>query len=597
MFKKIRKWVSIKKDQNARGLLLIGIVGFNVCLWFFSSILAFILAPGTYESVARALWESGITWMLEPGFYDPSVAYSIRIISIVVILTSMITFSGGIIGYVASLFSSIIETARQGKGKMYIYDHILILNWNNKALELIADYRYDEQTTNIVVLSGDDKEEIDKAIKRKLYDTGKHQAKMKLNVIVRQGEVFSKSDLMDVCIEDAKTIIILSDEDLGAIDAEKHSDILAMKTLMLVSNLNIKPEQTIIVEVKQQQTINLIKDKIGVNKELKDQIIPILPDELMGRLIAQTILMPDLNWVYQELFSFEGAEFYTVDGIEAEDYITQYPYAIPIYTHDNRLYVLSENEKQMMLKRDKPLSSYQKLEINNKTRYQDKTLLIFGKNNKLEYILDSIRLYERENKTKINVSFIESNEASDIELHTKDLEKIDTILILSNDYLEPKHYDSDVLVTLLMTQEIAKKHHAEIVIELLDPRHFDIAQSYNIKNTIISNEYISRLITQLSKNRHLYFLYEDLLTYDPEDSLEETYEVYAYKAKDIFQNPLPMSFSSKAEFIYSCYMSGNKNYMMIGWIQNGVIEIFKGNLDQKKDMVIHPDDTIITICK
>ena len=56
-----------------------------------------------------------------------------------------------------------------------------------------------------------------------------------------------------------------------------------------------------------------------------------------------------------------------------------------------------------------------------------------------------------------------------------------------------------VLVTLLTIQDLASKHQAEVIIELLDPRHYDIAQSYRIDNTIVSNEYISRMMTQLSK--------------------------------------------------------------------------------------------------
>ncbi len=78
------------------------------------------------------------------------------------------------------------------------------------------------------------------------------------------------------------------------------------------------------------------------------------------------------------------------------------------------------------------------------------------------------------------------------------------------------------------------------MIRLLDPRHVDIAQGYNIKNTIISNKYISRLMTQLSKDRYLYPLYEDLLTYDEDDAEDETYEVYTYR-QSIFENPLPLT--------------------------------------------------------
>jgi len=597
MFNKIRQWISIKKHQNARLLLLFGIIGFNVLLWFFSSIIAFVISPGSYVDVIEALWSSGITWMLEPGFYDPSMDVPIRVISIIVIITSMITFSGGIIGYVASLFSSIIENSKQGKGKLFVYDHILILNWNTKALELIADYRYDDATTNVVILSNCDKNEVEEAVKRKLYDVDNQRNNKKINVIIREGDVFSKSDLMDVCIEMARTIIILSDEEgVEAIEG-KHVDIQVIKTLMLVANLNIKPVQTIIVEVKQEKTVEIIKDKIELNLGFKNQIFPILPDELMGRLIAQTILMPDLNKVYEELFSFEGAEFYTMEETNGDQYAQTHNRAIPIYNLKGQLYLMAACESDLYAEREEPLMHYKKLTMNTETRYQDRTIVIFGKNNKLRFILDSIRLFERENNTKVDVVLVESNEADVIEKRIKTISKIDTILILSTDYLEPRKFDSDVLVTLLMIQEIAKTHQAEIVIELLNPRHFDIAQSYNIRNTIISNKYVSRLITQISKNRYLYALYEDLLTYDPEESTEQTFEVYSYLAKDIFMNEFPLKFSSRADFVYSCYKSGEGDYIMIGIIRNGEMELFKGNLDEAYEFEVLPYDSIITICK
>lgn len=166
----IKRYLSIAKEKHTRMLILLVIVGFNILLWFSSSLLAYILSPNHYGDILSALWQSGITWMLEPGFYDPAVDYSIRVLSIIVILTSMITFSGGIIGYVASLFSSIIENAESGQSELYIYDHILILNWNPKALELITDYCFDDETTYIVVLSSHEKKTIEMDIEKKLYD-------------------------------------------------------------------------------------------------------------------------------------------------------------------------------------------------------------------------------------------------------------------------------------------------------------------------------------------------------------------------------------------------------------------------------------------
>lgn len=317
----------------------------------------------------------------------------------------------------------------------------------------------------------------------------------------------------------------------------------------------------------------------------------------MGRLIAQTLLMPTLNKVYHELLSFDGSEFYTVANQDARTFMETHHQAIPIYSKDNLLYVLAESKSDLNKIRENPLSTYRKLTIKDQSRYQDKHILIFGKNRKLPFILDSIKLYELENKTHIDVLLIDSNDSKDIEKTTEKMTCIDHILILSEDDLDREQYDSDVLVTLLKTQSLAKKFNAEIIIELLDPRHFDIAQSYNVKNTIISNEYISRLMTQLSKNRMLYDLFIDLLTYDSEHSEEESYEVYAYQAKHVIEIELPLSFNSVAEAIYSFYMSGNQEYIFIGLMRDSKLRLFKGDFDQKEILTIEPDDYLVVICK
>ena len=590
----IKRYLSIAREKHTRGLILLVIVVFNILLWLVSSLLAYLLSPGQYGDVLSSLWNSGITWMLEPGFYDPTVDTSIRILSIIVILTSMITFSGGIIGYVASLFSSIIEDAETGQSKLFIYDHILILNWNPKALELIVDYCYDDNTTHIVVLSSHDKKEIEAEIAKKLYDQkDKHQ---KIEVIVRQGDVLSRKDLLENHIETSKTIIILDDETTEIIN-DKHQDIFAIKTLMLLNQFDIKPEQTIIVEINSALSKHMIDTYISKNMKLSDQLVTILPDELMGRLIAQTILMPALNDVYAELFSFKGAEFYTIPKVDALEYMKSHNKAIPIYTLGNDLFVMAESFKATSEVRTTPLTDHQHITINDQSRYHERHLVVIGKNNKLPFILESIQYYERENQTKVHITHIEEVGVNDIFSALDHIEKIDTILILSDDKLEVKDYDSDVLITLLLTQDIVKKHNADVVIELLNPKHYDIAKCYNVTNTIISNEYISRIITQLSKNRALYPLYMDLLTYDPEDAEEETYEVYAYKAGDIFGGDFPKQFNSPAEFIYACYQSSQGSFVVIGLYQSTQKVIFKGNLDERQSIVIEPFDTIIAICK
>lgn len=147
-----------------------------------------------------------------------------------------------------------------------------------------------------------------------------------------------------------------------------------------------------------------------------------------------------------------------------------------------------------------------------------------------------------------------------------------------------------------MAQEIVKKHQAKIVIDLLDPKHYAIAKSYHVTNTIISNEYISKMMTQLRKNRFLFPLYQDLLTYDGEGA-EKSYEIYAYQTKDVFNYKFPLSFHAKSDLILSIYKSSNNQFKVIGIVKDGITQIFKGNLNQKDEIILNETDSIFMICK
>jgi len=594
MLTRFKKWLSITRSQNARLLLLLGIILFNVMLWLVSSLITYLIEPDLYGSIASSLWNSGITWMLEPGFYDPSVSVPVRILSIVVIITSMITFSGGIIAYVANLFATIIEGSQKGKNSIFIYNHILILNWNSKALELIADYRFDDDTTDIVILSDYDKSIVEAQIKRKIYDVKEKSLFKKMHIIVKEGDVYSTQDLDNVSLGSAKTIIILADEEKKAEERLDNPDILQIKSLMLIANCILKPEQTVIVEIKNEKSLTLIRDKIAREHNLENQIIPIISDEMLGRLIAQTILYPRLNQVFQELLSFEGMEFYSIKQGNLDAVLKENPYLIPAFSLNEVLYVLADSEKKLNAKRLEPFSLNKKIKIIKERKYPEHSVVIFGKNNKLPYIVDSLSWFEKDADTKVNVTVVPANDPETIKTHLAGIDRIDTILVLSDDGLDTKDYDSDVLVTLLMIQDLAKSHNAKIVLELLNPKHYDIAKSYNIENTIVSNQYLSRIITQLSKNRDLFPMYYELLTYDADNS---SHEIYVFTADTVIAESFPVTFSSFAELINAIYYGSRQEYMPIGVIHDNVLDIFSGDLDHNKKIVIEATDDLVVICK
>jgi hypothetical protein len=296
------------------------------------------------------------------------------------------------------------------------------------------------------------------------------------------------------------------------------------------------------------------------------------------------------------LFSFSGAEFYSEKETPLDEYLKLHNKAIPIYNYKGLTYILAEKEKYLSSYRSVPLTSYKKLDIMQGNIRKDKTVVIFGNNNKLKYILKSLELYELDSGSKVNCTVINNNDAKTIDESIKNIKKIDSILILSSIDKEDKDYDSDVILTLLMIQDIAKLHKADIIIELLDPKNYNIAKNYNIRNTIVSNKYISKIITQLSKNSSLYHLFVDLLTFDTNKD-EETYEIYTYSVDSLFKDTNDLSFSSVSELINSCYFSSNGAFLIIGIVLDKQTRIFKGDLDKEENIHLKKDDMLIAIAK
>ncbi|MCK7484280.1 MAG: hypothetical protein MZU97_01055 [Bacillus subtilis] len=186
-------------------------------------------------------------------------------------------------------------------------------------------------------------------IENKLYDLKKQAKNQKLNIVVIKGNIFSKQVLDRVCIAAAKTILIFSDEgSLEEVDGY-HADITAIKTLMLVG-ISPNPDQTIIVEIRRGKTRSLIHEQFNQQRDGFARVIPLLSDELMGKLIAQTVFYPELNEVYAELMSSEGAEFYPTANADPLDYLKTHNHAVPLYSGNGKLYVVMAHDADVFKK-------------------------------------------------------------------------------------------------------------------------------------------------------------------------------------------------------------------------------------------------------
>jgi hypothetical protein len=200
------------------------------------------------------------------------------------------------------------------------------------------------------------------------------------------------------------------------------------------------------------------------------------------------------------------------------------------------------------------------------------------------------------------------------------------ILILSDDTVPSEDLDASALTYLVYVQDIMSQRkekyggkdieRIDVVVEILNPKNYDVVHSYSVDNVVISNRYISKMITQIGEKEALFEFYQDILTYDTgENAQEKNYiskELYIKRAGDVFSGGLPGPCTA-AELIRAVYRSvkeiGEENTAIVlgyfpanptpeFYIENNLepgdiaMQIFAG--DQRKiKLLIQPDDKLI----
>ena len=648
MIRKLKEWYSISITKHTKVFLFFGILLINVVFIVISAsvISGFNLRVDESMNFPEALYAT-VTMIMDAGcieFVVTEVDAAHRagaIVCIVIIFLGMLMFTGALIGFITNLISGIIDNVDAGRRRMNASNHTVILNWNTRASEIINDmlYKTDEKQ-KVVVLVQNGKEEILREVDERLTDTVRrenaavreashkmgavkgffyrltHRFNNRVDVIVREGDVFSTKQLEDISLKHAKSVVILGSdvnntlckfETRDRLESLKRGNALTVKTLMQVADITAAEDsndnQTIVVEITDEWTMALVNRiiKAKESRRGKNNIVPVRVNQILGQILSQFSLMPELNGVYSELFSNKGAAFYCAPATGKEesipDYFADHFHAIPLTRMSvkgglYRYFVAEEAKDGTLVSRGKaePIGMEMNPEYTNGT----KRVIILGHNSKMKEIMEGFESFKREwsgadNELKITViddenslermehyrdhAFVETY-AADIydkdKISGKIREIVDShagdtsVLILSDDDVLRDDVDANALTNLVYLQDIIleKVREAEkrgevfdtesidVIVEIIDPKHHDVVRSYSENNVVISNRYISKMITQISESFPLYSFYQDILSYDTEqDGEEETqyesYEIYLKEA-DRFFTRLPGKCSAAA---------------------------------------------------
>lgn len=698
MFRKLKRKFSVLLAKKPATVVLMVILLLNIVFVLVSAaVIGALSVTGTED---MNFWQAAyytITMILDAGCISSIVqdigtaGVALVIICLVVIIIGMVLFTGAVIGYLTNYISNFIENANVGTHKLSLSGHTVILNWNTRASEIVNDMLYNEGKQYVVVLVSDGKEEIERELSERIADTVaqekaairerskqkrgimrlfyrlRHTFKNNIVCIVREGDTFSTKQLNDISLNRAKSILILGNDinnstcryDLESrLNNQDKGNPQTIKALVQVAEITSAQasddNQKIVVEVEDDWTLDLVK-KIIEHKQVdgKCNIIPVSVNRILGRLLSQFTLMPELNLTYRELFSNKGMTFYSkpYNGTDERTFISAYlgihTSAIPLclMKSDNGMtaYYAAEFPKDDTKLDDISDPTY-RVQLNYNYTIEKKNVIILGHNSKIKDIMagfDNFRgEWNSDGREIMNVVIIDDKQylermnyykeypyvtkVVEAEIYDRDLicqtieqtvlgnETDTSILVLSDDTVLNEKIDANAIANLIYVNDIIIKIKSErpdfdlgkfdVIVEILNPKHYDIIKSYSINNVVISNRYISKMITQLGEKDTLYDLYNDILSYDSADTEEfESKEIYIKKVSQYFKElPAPTTAGELIRAVYNAAVynapDGRSNHtIVLGYVNGqGEMTLFAGN-QYKQTIELTDKDKLIVL--
>lgn len=604
IFLKLKAKKTLKTYQKPLLVTLLTLLLINFIILAIAAIIAFAIDNNNYNGALfggnfAAAFVTAVKWMIAPNSilsYDTD-KLSIMVLAAVVIVIEMVLFSGAIVAMVTTSLRSFIDKKSKAKGKIILSNHFIILNWNSKVPDIIFNLMLKGFKNNIVILSNQTKEYIESEIKS-LFLANDVTQKYKANLIIKEGDPLLRGNLDDISIEKASQIVVMAREDMSDGDDDNilNQDLLNLKIVLRIGSFEIPSNTQIVVETDSDETRQQIENISYTVSSLKGKsIIPVSFNRKIGQIIAQSIVSPEMAEVYLELFSFQGAEFYSIDSKETvEEYMNTHDNSIPVVKL-NKLFVLADDEKECLKRREGAISSIVPLKPVVIRPYKNCNIFVIGDNKKSEFILDNLNRSAESDEFNYQIKHYHKNENDLLIKDIKETEGEKKVLILSDDNVSEESYDANVFVTLIeLSKAFPKRENLTLITELLDSRNLSSVRDFDIHNTIISNKMMSILITQLAMNLDSKKFYHKLLTTDHAGDAND-FDIQITLAKDLIEMDKEFIFKSKGELLHSFYKCFNGKNILIGICRNDDVFFLNSNQDKEEEIKVSSKDSFIYV--
>ena len=490
--------------------------------------------------------------------------------------------------FVVSILIGILTTGIEGKmddlrkGRSFVAEsgHSLILGWSPQIFTLISELvlaNANQSRSCIVILAEKDAMEMQDEIRSRVGDTGRTR------VVYRTGIPHDITNLLIVNPDAARSIAILSPED-------ENADAYVIKTILALTNhpqRSAKPYH--IVAVVHDEKNLAVARMIG-----RGEVELIAASEMIARITAQTCRQSGLSIAYTELLDFGGDEIYfkqeaALNGKLFHEALFAYEESavIGIRFHDGRIQLnppmetrIENGAKLIVISADDDtikLAQLPAIPIAQEAIRQatprlsaPESTLILGWNKSASMIIRQLDQYvaagsvvkivsSRQGEVdnfyseatgdqgyvNLRCDFTPGDVTDRWLLDSLGLQRYDHVIVLSeatDTATDDQEIDARTLITLLHLRDICDRggFSVSIVSEMLDIRNRELAQVTRADDFVVSDKLISLMFSQISENKELAPVFQDL--FDPDGS-----EIYFKPADDYVQPGTAVNFYTVTE--------------------------------------------------
>jgi len=566
-------------------LLIISIL----LIFFFATLVFFTSIDPEGRGFLDMAWATMMR-AIDPGtMADDAGNWTFMILMLLVTLSGIFTVSI-LIGILTAGIEEKLENLRKGRSFVAETGHTVILGWSSQVFTVLSELTIaneNQRRSCIVILADKDKIEMDDEI---ADNVGRSKNTI---IVTRTGSPLDRNDLRIVNIEDARSIIILA-------GADETGDIEVVKTILALTNTGARREEPyhIVAPIRNRRNLEVARMVGG------DEVQLVLAGDVISRIAAQTCRQSGLSVVYTELLDFDGDEIYfqeepaIVDKSFGEALFAYEDSALMGIRHADGTIVLNPPMETVIKPGDMIIAVSEDddtvipsvgidISIDESAirrgmpeKPGPERTLVLGWNRRAPLIVREMDNYvapgseilvvaEREGITdqeftdrfrdldlKNNtLSYRRADTADRAVLESLDVASFNHIVLLSyTDRFSPETADAQTLVTLLHLRDIQTRlaTHLSIVSEMQDIRNLDLAETAKADDFIVSDNLISLMLSQISENRELMRVFEDL--FDPDGS-----EIYLKPAADYVQTGHPVNFYTILE------AARRKNEVAIGY--------------------------------